>query len=271
MLVLQSANVNPIDHYKLDVGLLQPGDDADFILADNLMDFNILATYVEGRKVASEGRCLIDSVTESEPNAFHAVEISKNDIVVPGALELIKVMKAMDGQLITEEMVIEPKLNCGNVVADVDRDVLKLGVLNRYRKARPAMAFINNFNLKRGAIASAVAYDSHNILAVGTTDNKIVRAINLMINIRGGISLVDANDEHVLPLPVAGLMSTKDGFEIAKAYEKMDQLAKGLGTWVGATYMTLSFMALLVIPLVKLSDEGLFDGGKFKLTTLFIN
>jgi adenine deaminase len=271
VLVLQSAILNPIDHYKLDVGLLQPDDDADFILVDNLEDFNVLSTFIKGREVASNGRCLIDSVPESEPNVFHAEEISKADIIVPVALEQVKVMKAMDGQLITDEMVIEPKLDAGNVVPDVDRDILKLVVLNRYQKARPAIAFINNFNFKRGAIASTVAHDSHNIIAVGTTDDEIVRAINLLVNTRGGISLVDGHEEHVLPLPVAGLMSTKDGFEVAKAYDRMDQLAKGLGSRLGAPYMTLSFMALLVIPQLKLSDKGLFDGEKFELTNLFKN
>lgn len=271
MLVLQSAILNPIDHYNLDVGLLQAGDDADFILVDNLEDFNVLSTYVKGHEVASNGRCLIESVTESEPNAFHAEEITESDIVVPVGLEQIKVMKALDGQLITEELIVEPKLEAGNVVTDVDRDILKLVVLNRYRKAKPAVAFINNFNFKRGAIASTVAHDSHNIIAVGTTDDEIVRAINLLVSARGGISLVDGDEEHVLPLPVAGLMSARDGFKIAEAYDKMDRLAKGMGSKLGAPYMTLSFMALLVIPQLKLSDEGLFDGEKFELTTLFKN
>jgi len=271
MRVLRSATLNPIDHYKLDHGLLQVGDDADFILVDNLDDFNVMSTYIKGRKVATNGQCLIESVPESEPNAFHAEEISIEDIGVSSSLDQIKVMKVLDGQLITEELIVGPKLENGNVVSDVDRDVLKLVVLNRYEKAKPAMAFINNFNVKHGAIASTVAHDSHNIIAVGATDDEIVRAINLLVEARGGISLVDGKDEHVLPLPVAGLMSARDGFEVAKAYDKMDHLAKGLGSKLGAPYMTLSFMALLVIPKLKLSDQGLFDGGKFEFTNLFID
>jgi adenine deaminase len=269
MLVLQSAILNPIDHYGLEVGLLQMGDDADFILVDNLEDFNILSTYIKGREVASKGQCLIESISESEPNAFHAEEISLDDISVSSAQEQIRVMKALDGQLITEELTSKPKLANGNVISDVDKDILKLVVLNRYQKAKPAVAFINNFNFKRGAIASTVAHDSHNIIAVGTSDDEIVRAINLLVEARGGISLVDGREEHVLPLPVAGLMSVKDGFEVAKDYDKMDQLAKGLGSKLGAPYMTLSFMALLVIPRLKLSDKGLFDGEKFAFTPLF--
>jgi len=271
MRVLRSAILNPIDHYKLDQGLLQVGDDADFILVDNLDDFNVLSTYIKGRKVATNGQCMIESVPESEPNAFHAEEISIEDISVSSSPGQIKVMKVLDGQLITEELIVGPKLENGNVVSDVDRDVLKLVVLNRYEKAKPAMAFINNFNFKHGAIASTVAHDSHNIIAVGTSDDEIVRAINLLVEARGGISLVDGKDEHVLPLPVAGLMSARDGFEVAKAYDKMDHLAKGLGSKLGAPFMTLSFMALLVIPKLKLSDQGLFDGEKFAFTPLFID
>ena len=269
MLVLKSAILNPIDHYHLDVGLLQPGDDADFIVVDNLTNFNVLSTFIKGIEVAKNGSTLIDPVLESEPNAFHAEEIIEEDIAVPIANGKIKVMKAQDGQLITEKLIIEPKTGSGNVAIDVDNDILKLVVLNRYNKAKPAVAFINNFNLKRGAIASTVAHDSHNIIAVGCTDDEIVRAINLLVDARGGISLVDGKEEHVLPLPVAGLMSAKDGFEIAGAYDKMDILAKGLGSKLRAPYMTLSFMALLVIPELKLSDKGLFDGLKFEITPLF--
>ena len=269
MLVLRSVILNPIDHYNLDVGLLQMGDDADFIVIDNLNDFNVLSTFIKGREVARGGSCLINSVPETEPNAFHAVEISESDIIVPPTSEHIKVMKALDGQLITEEMIVKPKNNNGNLVADVDNDILKLVVLNRYNKAKPSVAFINNFNFKHGAIASTVAHDSHNIIAVGTTDDEIVRAINLLVDARGGISLVNGKEEHLLPLPVAGLMSAKDGFEVANAYDKMDRMAKGMGSKLGAPYMTLSFMALLVIPQLKLSDKGLFDGEKFELTTLF--
>jgi adenine deaminase len=271
MLVLRSAILNPIDHYDLDHGLLQLGDDADFILVDNLDDFNVLSTFIKGQEVASNGQCLINSVSESEPNAFHAEKISVDDIRVRSALGQIRVMMALDDQLITEELIVEPKLANGNVVSDVENDVLKMVVLNRYQSAEPAISFINNFNFKRGAIASTVAHDSHNIIAVGTSDDEIVRAINLLVEARGGISLVDGNEEHLLPLPVAGLMSAKDGFEVAKAYDKMDQLAKGLGSKLGAPYMTLSFMALLVIPKLKLSDKGLFDGEKFAFTPLFID
>nr|NQU92537.1 adenine deaminase [Bacteroidota bacterium] len=271
MQVLKSCILNPVQHYDLDIGLLQPGDDADFIAIDNLEDFNVLCTFIGGEKVAENGMTLIDSVEESEPNAFNAEKISPEDIVVPFEPGKLQVIEALDGQLITKNIPAHPKNDHGNTVSDTENDILKLVVLNRYEKATPAVAFINSFGLKRGAIASTVAHDSHNIIAVGASDDEIVRAINLLVETRGGISLVDENQEFVLPLPVAGLMSAKDGFKVAANYNRMDELAKGLGSMLGAPYMTLSFMALLVIPELKLSDKGLFDGTKFKFTSLFKN
>ncbi len=267
--VLRSTILNPIDHYGLDVGLLQPGDDADFMVVDNLNDFNVLSTYIEGVRVAENGESLIGSVSETEPNAFHAEPLHPDDIAVEAKGADIHVMEALDGQLITNDLILKAKTEAGKVVPDTERDILKIVVLNRYAAAKPAVAFIRNFNFKRGAIASTVAHDSHNIIAVGCSDEEIVRAVNLVVEARGGISLVDGAGEHVLPLPVAGLMATNNGFEIAAAYDKMDKLAKGLGSRLNAPYMTLSFMALLVIPYLKLSDKGLFDGNKFAFTDLF--
>lgn len=271
LLVLKSCIMNPVEHYGLDVGMLRVGDDADFILVDNLEDFNVLSTYVNGELVAKRGESLIEPVEETEPNIFRAEKISSRSIQVPQKGKQIRVIEALDGQLITKTLWEEPKVSEGNLVSDPDRDILKLVVMNRYKQTSPAVAFIKNFNLKRGAIASTVAHDSHNIIAVGTSDAEIVRAINLLVESRGGISLVDGRDEHVLPLPVAGLMSADDGYKVAGAYDKMDKLAKKLGSTLHAPYMTLSFMALLVIPELKLSDEGLFDGKKFEFTSLFKN
>lgn len=271
MLVLKSCIINPVNHYKLDVGLLRQGDDADFIIVDNLSDFNVLNTFIGGIKVADNGKCLIPSVKEAEPNNFHALTISIEDIFVPAKSGEIGVIRAFDGQLITEKYLASAKISDGNIISDTENDILKMVVLNRYQKAKPAVCFINNFGFKRGAIASTVAHDSHNIIAVGTSDKEIIEAINLLIDAKGGVSLVDGPEKNILPLPVAGLMSANDGFEVAGAYDKMDKLAKGLGSGLGAPYMTLSFMALLVIPALKLSDKGLFDGTKFEFTTLFKN
>lgn len=268
MVVLKSCILNPIEHYSLDVGLLQPGDDADFIIVDNLQDFNVKETWVGGTLIAKDGKTLLQSVVESEPNIFKADKIIPADLELQASGQKLKVIKALDGQLITETMMVDPLVMDGKLVSDPERDILKLVVMNRYQDAEPAMAFIHNFGLTSGAIASTVAHDSHNIIAVGVSDEDISRAINLLVDSRGGIAVVDGREDHVLPLPVAGLMSADDGYKVAADYEKMDALAKKLGSKLKAPFMTLSFMALLVIPELKLSDEGLFDGKKFKFTEL---
>ena len=269
MSVLKSAILNPIDHYDLEVGVLQTGDPADMIVVDNLNDFSVLATYVNGTLIARNGKTLIPSVTETVPNNFHAEPVSTVDISVSPHGNKLKVMEALDGQLITNIVHADPKIKDGNVVSDPENDILKIVVLNRYNKAKPAVAFIRNFGLKRGAIASSVAHDSHNIVAVGADDEQVVRAINLIIKEKGGVSLVDSREEIILPLPVAGLMSVEDGYKIAEEYHKIDKKAHELGSTLRAPFMTLSFMALLVIPDLKLSDKGLFDGRKFSFTNLF--
>ncbi len=268
--VLKSVILNPIEHYGLEVGTLQIGDPADMIVVDNLDDFNINQTYINGVLVAENGKSYIDSVPEDQPNNFHALPITADKLnVVPQGSKL-KVMEAYDGQLITGFLSEDYKLENDNVVSDVENDILKLVVLNRYEKAEPAIAFIKNFNIKDGAIASSVAHDSHNIVAVGTSDEAITEAINLVVAEGGGISLVNSSDSKALPLPVAGLMSTCDGYRVANSYHILDEEAHNMGSRLRAPYMTLSFMALLVIPELKLSDKGLFDGIKFSFTDLFL-
>ncbi len=267
--VLRSVILNPVQHYGLDVGTLQQFDPADMIVVDNLHDFNILQTYIDGILVAEKGKTYIDSVPEDQPNNFHAVPITANDLQVIPNGDKLKVIEAFDGQLITGLLLEKYKIEDNNVVSDVDNDILKIAVLNRYEKAKLAIGFIKNFNIKNGAIASSVAHDSHNIVAVGTSDEEIVKAINLIISEGGGISVVDGTYNKVLPLPVAGLMSTCDGYKVAKDYHRLDEKAHNMGSTLRAPYMTLSFMALLVIPELKLSDKGLFDGIKFNFTSLF--
>ena len=263
MTVLRACTLHPIQHYGLDVGLLQPGDPADFIIVDSLKRFNVQETFINGTRVAEKGSTLSRSVKEKVINKFNASSIQPEDIQVPATGKNISVIRALDGQLVTEALDEQAMVKDGMVVPGLEKDILKLVVCNRYEKARPAVAFINHFGFKRGAIASTVAHDSHNIIAVGTGDEDICRAINLLVEQKGGISLVDGSTEEVLPLPVAGLMSNRDGYEVAAAYDSLDRKAKKLGSSLRAPYMTLSFMALLVIPDIKLSDKGLFDGKKF--------
>ena len=270
MKVLRSVILNPIEHYGLEVGTLQVNDPADMIVVNNLDEFKILQTYVDGVLVAENGTTYIDSVPEDQPNNFHAAPITTDQLKIEPIGNKLKVIEALDGQLITGFLLEDFKVENNNVVSDVDNDILKLVVLNRYEKAEPAIAFIKNFNLKSGAIASSVAHDSHNIVAVGTSDEAITQAINLVIKEEGGISLINNADKKVIPLPVAGLMSTCDGYRVATSYQIIDDEVHKMGSKLRAPYMTLSFMALLVIPELKLSDKGLFDGIKFSFTDLFV-
>lgn len=270
LLVLKSVILNPIEHYQLDVGTLQVGDPADMVVVDNLDDFNVLATYINGEKVAEHGKTLIQSVDESTPNKFNAVPLPVEAVKVEDKGGRIRVIESFDGELITGVLEIVPRVDHGNVVSDVGSDVLKMVVLNRYQQASPAVGFIKNMGLKKGAIASSVAHDSHNIVAVGTTDEEIVRAINAVIKSKGGVVVVVDDHEELLPLPVAGLMSNRDGYEVARRYEWLDKKVHELGSTLRAPFMTLSFMALLVIPDLKLSDKGLFDGTTFSFSSLFV-
>lgn len=267
--VLRAASLNPVKHYDLEVGLLQKGDPADFILVDEIDKFNVLATYINGERVGENAGTLIDSVPQKPINRFNIEKISTDDIRLAPKGKKMRVIEAEDGQLITKEFTAEAKVEGDNVVSDTDRDILKMIVLNRYEASRPAIGFVKNFMLKKGAIASTVAHDSHNIIAVGTTDEEIARAINMLIENKGGVSLVDKTNEMIVPLPVAGLMSNKNAYDVARDYDAIDTMAKSLGSRLNAPYMTLSFMALLVIPDLKLSDKGLFDGKKFEFTALF--
>lgn len=267
--VLKSVIINPIEHYKLDVGILREGDPADMIVVDNLENFDVKATYIQGQKVAENGRSLILSVEEETPNKFMAESILEADIRVDDQGKRIKVIESYDGELVTGILEVSPKIVDGNVVSDVENDVLKMAVLNRYEKAKPAVAFIKNVGLKRGAFASSVAHDSHNIVAVGTSDEAITQAINAIVEAKGGVAVVNDGKVEMLPLPVAGLMSNDDGFHVAVRYEQLDKMLHDMGATLRAPFMTLSFMALLVIPDLKLSDKGLFDGRTFSFTSLF--
>ncbi|MGM0566924.1 MAG: adenine deaminase [Bacteroidota bacterium] len=267
--VLRAATLNPARHYSLEAGLLQENDPADIIVVDSLEDFNVLETYINGQLVALDGQTHIRPVDEVTPNIFKAAPVSINDIAVEARGKELRVFKALDGQLITESMLAEPLVENGRVVSDTQNDILKIVVLNRYEPAKPAVAFVHNFGFKQGAIASSVAHDSHNVIAVGVSDEEIVKAMNLVIEETGGISWVNKEQEKVLPLPVAGIMSNDNGYNVASKYAELDAKAKNLGSSLNAPYMTLSFMALLVIPHLKLSDKGLFDGDKFAFTDLF--
>ena len=264
--VLQAACINPALHYKMDVGLLRENDAADFIVVDNLVNFTVIQTYIDGELVAEKGQSFINGNVSETINQFNCDEQSVLDFAIQHTgEEAIFVIEALEGQLITNQLIAIPSIANGKMVSEISKDILKLVVVNRYSKAPIAKAFVKNFGLQQGAIASTVAHDSHNIIAVGVDDESICRAVNLVIKERGGVSSVSNERQLILPLPVAGLMSNMDGYQVAAAYTEIDRMVKEeLGSTLAAPFMTLSFMALLVIPHIKLSDLGLFDGDTFQ-------
>ncbi|HEY0090853.1 MAG TPA: adenine deaminase, partial [Flavobacterium sp.] len=224
--VLQAACINPVRHYNMDVGLLQKGDDADFIVVEDLVEFKVLQAYIKGELVADKGQSLIKQVAFEHPNNFNISKEVASDFRVEGRLGKIRVIEALEDQLVTNEIHADVLIEDGNAVCNTDSDILKIAVVNRYFDAAPSCAFIKNFGLKHGAIAGSVAHDSHNIIVVGTTDEEICSAVNLIIESRGGVCAVNGNEKKILPLPVAGIISDKDGWETGRRYQEIDAMAK---------------------------------------------
>lgn len=269
--VLRICSYVPVKHYNLSVGLIQPGDPADFVITDNLENLSILQTYINGVKVSENKKPLFDRYAETKLlNNFCAAKITTDQIRVEPKGEKLKVIHVDDGQLFTHSHLAKPLIEDCNVISDTHNDILKLVVYNRYRPAEPAVGFIRNIGLKRGALASTVSHDSHNIVAVGVSDDEIVSAINHIIDSKGGILACDKDQLCLLPLPVGGLMSDMQGEEIARRYEEADAMVKAMGSTLKAPFMTVAFMSLIVIPRLKLSDQGLFDGHTYSFTELMV-
>lgn len=286
--VLRAACINPVEHYSLRCGLLRPGDPADFIRLHDLADFRVMETWIDGRCVARDGKSLLPKTTSPRVNKFHAVPKKPVDFAIPAAAasspsnqrtapgtaplqrSAVRIIEAIDGQIVTGSGEAEPHIRDGFAMADPSRDILKIAVVNRYSDSPPAVAFVRGIGLKHGAIASSVAHDCHNIVAVGASDEDLARAVNLVISNNGGICAVGPDgQEDILPLPVAGLMSDGYAEDVAAGYGRLTAMARQLGSTLHAPYMTLSFLALLVIPALKLSDLGLFDGTKFEFVPVF--
>ncbi|CAN5644032.1 adenine deaminase [soil metagenome] len=268
--VIRAATLNPVRHYGLPVGLLRIGDPADFIVVSDLTTFRVRQTYIDGQCVAEDGVSRIDRVVVVPHNKFGVTAKRVDEFRVESRSGLIRVIEALDGQLVTNELHLNAHIDGDDLISDIANDVLKIAVVNRYADAPPAVGFIRGFGLKAGAIASTVAHDSHNIVAVGTTDAELCRAVNALIEARGGLAVVDGNRVDILELEVAGLMSG-DGEGVTAGYTRLQHEAIALGSTLKAPFMTLSFMALLVIPKLKLSDRGLFDGSTFEFLSLFVD
>jgi adenine deaminase len=272
--VLNCASVNPVRHYGLPVGLLREGDPADFIVVDDWKRLRVLRTYIDGTLVAAGGRSRLPRLRPRVINRFRARPRQAADFAVradgTGPNARLQVIEALNGQLVTRHSRMKPAIVAGQAVADPARDLLKIAVVNRYApRAAVAVGFVRGFGLRAGALASSVAHDSHNIVAVGAEDDALAAAVNLVIAHRGGLAVTGPGRQAVLPLPIAGLMSDLDGRSVARRYTALDALAKQLGSGLDAPFMTLSFMALLVIPDLKLSDRGLFSGRRWAFQPLF--
>ena len=267
--IIKAATLTPVKHYNLEVGMLQKNDPADFIIVDNFNDFNILKTYINGELVAENGRSLLTSVPVDTINNFVAEKVAAHDFRVEDKGKDINIIGVINGEIITEKLVGRTKSIDNNLVSDVENDILKIAVVNRYENKKPAVGFIKNFGLKRGALASSVAHDSHNIVIIGCDDESMAVATNMIIENKGGFAVCDNDIRTCLPLPVAGIMTNDDAFKVAEDYLKIKNLAKNLGSPLSDPFMTMGFMALLVIPKLKLSDKGLFDCEKFEQCTIY--
>lgn len=269
--ILRAACINPVLHYKLEVGLLRKNDPADFIIVDDLQKFTILQTYIDGKLVAENGDSFLTTLPEVIINNFTCTEKSAKDFQLQLTHTKVKVIEAIEGQLITQTYIGNIVVDIeGNACSNTEDDILKIAVINRYFDAPIAVAFIKNFGLQKGAIASSVAHDSHNIVVVGVDDESISKAVNAIITEKGGLSVTDGEHTEILPLPIAALMSTDNCETVAEKYTALLEFSRQIGCALQSPFMTMSFMALLVIPQLKLSDKGLFDGASFKFCELEI-
>ena len=266
--ILRASSVHAVQHYGLDTGLLQEGDPADFVVLKDINSVSVRETWINGTCVYRDGNVLFDTVKASIINNFVSRNIKKAELkkktTAAGKTQEVPVIVARDGELITEKFIESLTIADGTILPDPDRDILKVVVVNRYEKSEPAVGFIKNFGIKNGAIASSVAHDSHNIIAVGSSDEHLARVINKIMDEKGGIAVSDKSGVDILPLPVGGIMTNRNGKDTAESYKRLTQKAIDLGSTLNSPFMTISFMALLVIPKLKMSDKGLFDAENFE-------
>jgi adenine deaminase len=249
--------------------LLREGDNADFIFVDNLKSMNVLETWINGEMVFSEGVVNFSYIPGKAVNNFNCSVIKENDICIKNVGGSIRVIEVFEGELLTKELIESVDVSVF-VKSNTVNDILKIVVKDRYKDSPPAVGFIKGFGLKRGAFASSVAHDSHNIIAVGTSDSDIVNSINEIVNMKGGLSVSSEGKTDSLQLNIGGIMTTRSCNEVADDYERLNMLARSFGCSMKAPFMALSFMALLVIPDLKIGDKGLFDVKKFELVSLFV-
>ena len=269
--VLKVSCINPVLHYKLPIGMLRKGDPADFLLVKNIENFELIESYINGVSVYNNSSPTFKVKSGLKINRFDRKELQLSDIALKAEKKKAKIIIAKDGGLLTESIVEDLKIENGFAVSDSEKDILKIIVASRYDNSAPSIGFIKGFGLKEGALACSIAHDSHNLIAVGVNDQDILTALNTLIKNKGGLTSVKNDEKLELTLPIAGLMSDAPGYEIAAKYKQLNQFAVNCGSSLNAPFMTMAFMALLVIPELKLSDMGLFDGLEFKFTPLFVD
>lgn len=269
--VIKAATLTPVRHYNLEVGLLQVNDPADMIVVDNLTDFNVINTYINGELVAANGRALLKPVVIETINNFQTEHVCPDDFKVLDKGKDVKMIGVIKGELITEMIIDRPKSLDGYLECDIERDILKIAVISRYEKKKLTVGFVKNFGLKKGALASSVAHDSHNIVVIGCSDREMTEAVNMIIDSKGGFSVYSDEEQMMLSLPVAGLMTDDDAHKVANEYVKIRDLSIKLGSQLSDPFMTMGFMPLLVIPFMKISDKGIFDCQKFEITSLYVD
>lgn len=269
--VIKAATLTPVRHYNLEVGLLQVNDPADMIVVDNLTDFNVINTYINGELVAANGRALLKPVVIETINNFQTEHVCPDDFKVLDKGKDVRMIGVIKGELITEMIIDRPKSLDGYLECDIERDILKIAVISRYEKKKLTVGFVKNFGLKKGALASSVAHDSHNIVVIGCSDREMTEAVNMIIDSKGGFSVYSEEEQMMLSLPVAGLMTDEDAHKVANEYVKIRDLSIKLGSQLSDPFMTMGFMPLLVIPFMKISDKGIFDCQKFEITSLYVD
>ncbi|MFW6376140.1 MAG: adenine deaminase C-terminal domain-containing protein, partial [Thermoplasmatota archaeon] len=250
-------------------GLLQEGDKADFIVVDDIKNLEIKDVYINGKKVYDGNEPKFSRAEPEIINNFVAKKKAINDFRIKPQDKEINVISIDGKELITKRETTAPKIKDGNVVSDIDRDILKLSMINRYSDQEPSIGFAKGFGIKEGALATSISHDSHNVIGVGTTDGYLCKAVNKIIENKGGMCVITDEEEKCLPLPIAGLMSDKNHTKVSEDYKSIKELSKRTGSELRSPFMTLSFLSLLVIPEIKISDKGLFDVNKFEFIDLF--
>ena len=270
---INMVTINPAYHYNLNCGAIVPGAQADYIIVDSIFNLNVLETYIGGECVFDGENVLFDAVKIEEKNTVNTCKKTPSDFDIhyDGDECEVNVIECFDGELLTKKATAKLYVKDGVVQPDIYQDVLKIAVVERYGGNTIANAFIKGFGLKKGAIASSIAHDSHNIIVIGYNSQMMADAVNQVIEDKGGISVVSEDFSDSLPLPIAGLMSNEDVYDVAKKLGILHNMAAALGCKVEAPFMTMAFMALLVIPSIKISDKGLFDGDNFEFMDVIIN